>query len=64
MPLEEVLYLETYQESDDSVSSLCDKLHQIIRTRLGVEESAPQVVSTVESTLFDEIGDPLYSCTE
>eukprot|EP00978_Attheya_sp_CCMP212_P034925 scaffold149357_cov43-Attheya_sp.AAC.2 len=57
MPLEEVFYFEKYQESEDIVSSLRDKLDQI-RARLGFE-SPPQVV---QSTF--EIGDPLDSCKQ
>jgi hypothetical protein len=55
MPLEEVLYFEKYQESEDIVSSLRDKLDQI-RARLGVESAPPVLESTIE------IGDPLDSC--
>eukprot|EP00978_Attheya_sp_CCMP212_P020844 scaffold60231_cov38-Attheya_sp.AAC.1 len=56
MPLEEVFYFEKYQDSEDVVSSLRDKL-DLIRARLGVE-SAPQV----EKSTCEIGGDPLDSC--
>jgi hypothetical protein len=58
MPLEEVFYFEKYQESEDIVSSLRDKLDQI-RARLGFESPPLQVV---QSTC--EMGDPLDSCKQ
>jgi hypothetical protein len=54
MPLDEELYLENYQESEDVVSSLRDKLDQI-RARLGVESASQVETSKVE------MGDPLDS---